>query len=408
MFIRKLGVIVGMLALPAMCLAEPQAAVQAARDSLQVARKDSIRAARKAQKDSLPKDNFFTRLIHGQIDHTFDKKIDHSEVAYPAYSNEGFFGLGAMGSLLFRLDRNDSLMQASDASILALAMLRGFFHVGVDGNIFFPGRQHRLHYEISYWRERPEFWGIDYASCAVRKPIKITRNEIALNAAYDYQFAQNFYVGAAVDFAYKVIDEIADKTYLNGQKTSYITTGVGASVQYDSRDHVGNPTRGGDVILRGMVYPSFLGTNTQTVCRITFQANYYQKLWKGAVLAFDAYTQINTPDAPWSLREVSGGKFRLRGYYEGRYIDNNLLSVQAELRQKLFWRLGLAAFGGFGALFPSFEALRAEHLLYTAGAGLRLEFKHNVNLRVDYGIGRRDPVSKRFTGAFVVTLNEAF
>ncbi|MDE5762632.1 MAG: BamA/TamA family outer membrane protein, partial [Bacteroidales bacterium] len=261
---------------------------------------------------------------------------------------------------------------------------------------------------LSYWRERPEFWGIDYASCASREPIEITCNKIELNASYDYQFAKDFYVGAAVDFSYKVINEIADKTYLNGQKLSYITTGVGASVQYDSRDHVGNPTRGGNVILRGMVYPSFFGTNPQTICRITFQANYYQKLWKGAVLAFDAYTQINTPDTPWALREESGGKFRLRGYYEGRYIDNNLLSVQAELRQKLFWRLGLTAFGGFGALFPNFEALRAEHLLYTAGVGLRLEFKHNVNLRVDYGFGRRDPVSGRFTGAFVVTLNEAF
>lgn len=395
----------GLLALPAIGLAAPSTAP---RDSLHAVQKDSLRAVRKAQKDSLPKDNFFTRLIHGQIDRTFQKKIDHTEVAYPSYSNEGFFGLGAMASLLFRLDRTDSLMQASDASILALAMLRGFFHVGVDGNIFFPGRRHRLHYEISYWRERPKFWGLDYASCVSQKPIEITRNEIELNATYDYQFAKDFYVGAAVDFSYKVMNEIADKTYLNGQKLSYITTGLGASVQYDSRDHVGNPTKGGNVILRGMVYPSFFGTNPQTICRITFQANYYQKLWKGAVLAFDAYTQINTPDAPWTLREEAGGKFRLRGYYEGRYIDNNLLSVQAELRQKLFWRIGLAAFGGFGALFPNFEALRAEHLLYTAGVGLRFEFKHNVNLRVDYGFGRRDPVGGRFTGAFVVTLNEAF
>lgn len=401
MSIRKFGVIAGMLggmlAFPAVSLAGPQAAPR-----------DSVRAVSKARKDSLPKDNFFTRLIHGQIDRTFDKKIDHSEVAYPAYSNEGFFGIGAIGSLLYRLDRKDSLLQASETSILAVAMLRGFFHVGADGNLFFPGRRHRLRYEISYWRERPEFWGIDYASCVLRNPIKITRNEIEFNAFYDYQFVRNFYVGADLDIAYKIINKIPDRTYLNGQKLSYFTTGVGVSVQYDSRDRIGNTTRGGNVILRGMVYPSFFGTNPQTVCRITFQANYYQKLWKGAVLAFDAYMRINTPDAPWTLREESGGKFRLRGYYEGRYIDNNLLSLQVELRQKLFWRIGLAAFGGFGALFPNFEALRAEHLLYTAGAGLRFEFKHNVNLRVDYGFGRRDPVSDRFTGAFVVTLNEAF
>ena len=82
-------------------------------------------------------------------------------------------------------------------------------------------------------------------------------------------------------------------------------------------------------------------------------------------------------------------------------IDNNIASFQVELRQKLFWRIGLAAFGGLGSVFSSFKEWRADQLLFTAGLGLRVEFKHNVNLRVDYGFGRG-------TSGFVLSLGESF
>ena len=101
------------------------------------------------------------------------------------------------------------------------------------------------------------------------------------------------------------------------------------------------------------------------------------------------------------MREEAGGQYRLRGYYRGRYMDNNLASFQVELRQKLFWRVGVAVFGGLGSVFPSFKEWRADQLLFTAGLGLRFEFKHNVNLRVDYGFGRG-------TSGFVLSLGESF
>lgn len=150
-----------------------------------------------------------------------------------------------------------------------------------------------------------------------------------------------------------------------------------------------------------MVYPSFLGTDGRTLWRVTFQADYYQKLWRGAVLGVDLFAEINSRDMPWALREEAGGLYRLRGYYAGRYVDNNLISAQVELRQKVFWRVGLAAFVGVGSLFPSFEDWRPTYILPSVGIGLRFEFKHNVNLRIDYGFGKG-------TNGFVICLGESF
>ena len=159
-------------------------------------------------------------------------------------------------------------------------------------------------------------------------------------------------------------------------------------MQYDSRDYAQNPTQGLNLLLRQMVYPSFMGDAGRTLWRTTFTASYYQRLWRGAVLATELYAECNAKDMPWPLKESVGGYYRLRGYYQGRYMDNNLFSFQLELRQKLFWRVGLVAFGGFGSVFSSFQDWRADQLLPAYGVGLRFEFKHNLNVRLDCGWGR--------------------
>ena len=105
---------------------------------------------------------------------------------------------------------------------------------------------------------------------------------------------------------------------------------------------------------------------------------------------------------PWTLREELGSDMgRMRGYYAGRYIDNNQISAQLELRQHIYGRVGCVAWMGGGTVFHSFENLKIKNVLPNYGLGLRVEFKHNVNIRVDYGFGKD-------TGGFVFQFAEAF
>lgn len=91
----------------------------------------------------------------------------------------------------------------------------------------------------------------------------------------------------------------------------------------------------------------------------------------------------------------------MRGYYGGRYIDNNMLSAQLELRQHIFDRIGCALWAGGGGVFSSYDNLRWKNILPNYGIGLRVEIKHNVNARIDYGFGKG-------TGGFVFAIGEAF
>jgi hypothetical protein len=96
----------------------------------------------------------------------------------------------------------------------------------------------------------------------------------------------------------------------------------------------------------------------------------------------------------------------MRGYYAGRFADLCSVSVQAELRQRIYKRLGGVVWGGAGNVF-SYSNFKWRHTLPNYGVGLRFEFKRRVNLRLDYGFGGRDGRGRLMHGA-VFSVNEAF
>jgi hypothetical protein len=97
----------------------------------------------------------------------------------------------------------------------------------------------------------------------------------------------------------------------------------------------------------------------------------------------------------------------MRGYYAGRFNDLCAITLQAELRQTLFQRFGVVAWGGAGNLFHDFRSFEWMQTLPTYGVGIRYIVKRGVTLRFDYGFGSRDHRDKFIHGA-VFSLNEAF
>ena len=83
------------------------------------------------------------------------------------------------------------------------------------------------------------------------------------------------------------------------------------------------------------------------------------------------------------------------------------MTLQAELRQKIYKGLGAAVWGGAGNVFPTLESFDWRETLPTYGVGLRYEIRRNINVRFDYGFGRRDFDGRLIHGA-VFSLNEAF
>lgn len=354
----------------------------------------------------LKRENKFTTyldgLISGNVDHSFEKPIDISYIVMPSYTREGSFGIGGGATGLYRLDKTDSIMQPSDITLIANITLNKLFSLTANGNNFFPGRKLRLSYKLEYTYSPLDFWGISRVACGVNPKIKYERNQLKWNSELVYRVSGNFNVGVLLDLVYSEIKSIDNWDYLEGQRPSYFFTGLGGMLQYDTRDFILQPKRGMNLVLKMSARPQLLGTFDRTLFNVALTYNYYQPLWKGGLLALDAYASFNSMESPWPLREALGsGGIRMRGYYAGRYTDNKMVSAQAEFRQHVFSRFGLALWGGVGNVFSSFGHFRGRDLLPNFGVGLRVELKHNVNGRIDFGIGKG-------TTGFVFAIGEAF
>lgn len=106
-----------------------------------------------AQEDTVKASKFrkyWNSLVNGNIDRTFEQKMDMSFVAAPCYTREGGVGIGGAATALYRLDKRDSIMQPSDFSISGSATVNGFYGITLKGNNHFRGNRSRLSYLIQF------------------------------------------------------------------------------------------------------------------------------------------------------------------------------------------------------------------------------------------------------------------
>ncbi len=356
-----------------------------------------------------PRPSFFRRVIDyfgkSTVDRTFEKKIDFTFAGGPSYSKSTSLGIGLLAAGLYRVDRTDSLTPPSDISIFASVAISGFYSVGVEGNTYFSRGRSKFDYKAVFSSAPRDLWGIGYMAGRYNKEVDYVEKQYKINTRYLHRILPNTFLGANLSFEHtdgKKFDAMGEQ-YIDFQKHSYTATGVGLIAEYDSRDFVPNPWRGIYLSLQGTVFPKGLGNCGYNLYRATFTFDAYRRLWKDCILAFDLYGEFNSSHMPWPMLARMGGSQRMRGYYQGRYTDNCMLSAQIELRQRIWRRIGCVVWGGAGNIFSERTDDRFDwaHTLPNYGIGLRWELKKRVNVRVDYGFGRK-------TSGFLLNINEAF
>lgn len=364
---------------------------------------DSIRIINKAP-------NWFKRylnsLMKGNVDRTFEKKVDLGFGVVPSYTRETGFGLAGAVTGLYRLNRKDSTMLPSDFYASLNASYYKSFVLTIKGNNLFSDHRSRLSYNSEIYQKRLNFWGITSEETSKNKVSQYDRQQIDFNLEYVYKIKQHFYMGVVLKSNYSGAKNIQNPEYLLGERTNYYVSGLGLSFEYDSRNNLVTPTQGIHIAYKPIIYPQFLGNAPITFASHRFIANGYFPLWKGAILGTDLYANINNDNTPWTMREMlASDGIRMRGYYMGSTIDNSQVATQLEYRQHIWRRFGFVAWGGGATLFSDFDEFIDRDIkpkwLYNFGVGLRFEFKHNVNIRIDYGFGEN-------TSGFVFAVGEAF
>lgn len=330
------------------------------------------------------------------------KKFDFSVIAGPYYSQDTSFGLAVVAAGIYRNDTTNLEIPPSQVSLYGEAALSGYFKVGIEGSNYFNGNKVWLYYDASFESMPGYYWGIGYERNRIDdNAVEYKRLNTYIHVASLFQlFDPHFYVGPVANFDYNMGKGITDFSLWNNQDRNIYTGALGIGLSYDTRDNTFNAYKGVYARVDQLFAPKFLGNKYAFNITEATLCNYF-KAWKGAVIASQLHSRLTYGNTPWSMMSKLGDSSTMRGYWEGRYNDKCEADATIELRQHLFSRFGMVVWGGVGCIAPTVGEIFKSHALWNAGIGLRWEFKHRVNLRIDYGFGEGQH-------GFVFSVNEAF
>ena len=361
---------------------------------------DSIHMS-KSQKSN----NLFRRIISYFDDTNKPKKKKRFDVSFiggPHYSSDTRLGLGLMAAGNY-YTKGDTTLMPSNVSLYSDLSTVGFYLIGISGNNIFSGEDILFDYNVNLYSFPTKFWGIGYSNGRNKNnETKYDLFSTKVSADLYFKLAEALYLGPGAQFSYMKGSNI-DPQFLylwNEERLRTLTTFIGFSAKYDTRDSFTDPHSGWLLSINQHFAPRFLG-NKMAFSRTSFIASRYKAVWNGGIVATTLEGTYNYGNVPWTMLSTFGGSKAVRGYYEGRYRDKVEVEGIVELRQHVWRRNGIAIWGGAAAIAPSISKFRGKAILPCCGVGYRWEFKKRINVRLDFGIGRGEK-------SFVFNVNEAF
>jgi hypothetical protein len=215
------------------------------------------------------------------------------------------------------------------------------------------------------------------------------------------RLAENFYIGLETDFVSLNNVTFEDPDNSNQQADIPIpfgaegTTnfGIGAGLVFDQRRNVLNERNAFFSEVAFLNYNTFWDSDVE-YSSIISDTRFFKSLNSRNVIAMQLLGEFNFGgEIPFNQLSQMGGKNIMRGYFRGRFRDENQIAFQAEYRLlplKLGFsdRIGATVFGGVGDVFSEWNELNINDIKWSAGVGARflLFQQKDVYLRVDYAI----------------------
>ncbi len=318
------------------------------------------------------------------------------------YTPETHLGYGVLGVCLFR---TDSTARTSNVDFAVIHTVNQQTVIEPTYTIF-TRHEHYLVRGMLLFTQFPEFYyGIGNATVDAQKELIAYKSLRAYNR-FLRQVRPGLFVGLQQQY-FRTFDikrssttDFPANTLIGGLGS--IVNGVGVAAVLDTRNNIYSPNRGWYADVSAMVYRGFLGSE-YNFTNYTVDVRRYKALTPNTIFAFQAFANFNVGVVPFKQAATLGGSNLLRGYYNGRYRDNNAMALQAELRQHLFGRIGGVVFASAGDVAPTVHEFSPADWKVAGGAGARylLSRKEHLNLRLDLAFGQH-------THGFYLNISEAF
>ncbi len=347
---------------------------------------------------------FHSKLSTAQLQTIADtnaKKNDRHGFAgapYIKYGPETGWVGGLVGLYYFHLnsDPNERTRPSDISSGLSYSQLHQY-SIGVNYDLYFPGDEYHLMGGVHYQRIPIDFFGIgDYSPrdaidnyTPLRRGTEFTLTKNVIKAENQ---GEGLNVGVEGEFRN---DEITASNPTGLIATNNVpgaqggmSDGAGVLATYDTRDNKYSTHDGQYDDVEAQFYGRWLWSD-YSFNRYTVDLRRFIPIASDQTLAAQFYGVLANGNEPFYLMAQLGGDSKLRGYYMGRFRDNDLALLQAEYRFPIVWRFSGVAFAGAGQVGHVLSDFRMDAWRPAFGAGLRFLVvpSEHLNARVDYGIG---------------------
>ena len=351
------------------------------------------------------------RMLSEDVDTT--RKASFMPLPLLRYSQETGLEFGFGGLYSTYLDRKDTLNRSSNFSTVLSFSTEKQYNISLKGDVWTKHNTFHLISELRFRSMPFDFFGIGNQTLEANKDRLVQRQ---VRAFFDVEknilpFA---YTGVSLgfeNFSFKDKEPggiyATDPSVLGKNGGSVVYLGV--SQTYDTRNSNNYPTKGFFGRVSYQYAPNIFGGNDFSGSQIKVVLRNFWPISKKFVLGVNGiYYTVQSSNTPFYLLPQLGNDEMMRGYYSGRYRDENLLAAQTELRYRYSNRFGLVAFGGGGRVFANGD-FSLKQLKPSYGAGIRYFYDpaKGLSVRADYAIGEKRPNEARQSG-FYLSLAEAF
>ncbi len=321
------------------------------------------------------------------------------------YTPETSLGLGGFVYTFFKINKYDTLCKQSISQSFLSYTLNKQFAIENDFQIWLKENKFYINGAIDYSRFPQYYYGIGNNTKEGDK-FMVSFDVYRIKSKGLIRLFDQFYTGLFFhhENLYNQDKQFAIRTAAMETygTMGFTANGIGGIIMIDKRDNPLNPANGSYFEASYTNYKNIFN-NTHEFESIMMDTKKYYTLPNRIIWNGNLYFNLNFGDVPYKLLPEIGGPRFLRGYYRGRFRDNTMFVLQQEFRMPVYKRIGIAVFGGIGAVGKTLTLLKTNTIHYNYGLGLRIKVdkKNNANFRIDYGM------TKDSHGLYIV-FGEAF
>ncbi|HEY9113326.1 MAG TPA: BamA/TamA family outer membrane protein [Bacteroidales bacterium] len=331
----------------------------------------------------------------------------------PSYTPELKFTLAGGIMTSFKTNRQDSLIQRSSMPIMFGVSTTGAYFFGTKLNSYWLKDKIWITGDFNFKSLPDNYWGVGYdAGRYTEKSDSTTayhRTWFQINPQILWHFRKHFFLGANIDLNYTKGSDpsagvAADPYYIEYNDLPF-NSGLGAILQYDSRDVPVNSWKGTLLYLSATFYGTYFGGDNDYQVYMADLRQYWTIKRPGSTLTCQAKARFGFGNIPYGEMSQPGTPFDLRGYVWGRYRAPSMALGIVEYRYMFLKKSGkisphgVVMWVGAGTLGNAVKYF--DDIMPNFGVGYRLQVQPRMNLRLDFGIGT-------VTYGFYFNFNEAF